>query len=1336
MEHIKNPFIIEGYVVKDLSHAINLGQQFLRRYSCELFFRPSGVHLKVGHDVTPLQVFKTDITRPSIDTRITRVLETYKAAGCNPIPHHKTLQNVPNKQMPPGIFFSKNKNKLIFGAQKFRAHLDQPVKLLPGTQTVCSLVLPSFQPKHDNFILLEPKTDVRWLNKHEIFVHGGVLHQDKGKLNVLIGNYSPHAITIPTSQILGHLHQLESISEKNSNNNEGINSLNHNNSANLSKEELKERREYIIEGLKLNDNLVLKDHPDEKEEVINIFLNNFDAVSINDDDFGQTNVIDFKIRLHPNTTPCRAKVRPLNPAQEKNLAEQISEWLKGDIISPCGPEESEWASAMVPVLKKGSDPPKYRWCLDYRYLNSKTTKDSYPLPSIDNNLHKLSGAKYFSSLDSIGAFHNIKMHQESQPLTSFICPQGMYKFLRVPFGVTNGPAAYSRLVDKVLSYLPPGFTLGYIDDIICFSTTLKEHIKHLKDVVELHKRFGLKLKLAKCHIIREEVKYLGHLVNKHGIKMVPEYVEKVLSWPLPTTGKDLRSFLGFTSYYRAYIKNYASLTSEMQKLKMQENISWPPSVEAKFVKLKTAFKEGPVRAYPKFDIDSPFILSTDYSSTNLAAILSQVQDGKEAFIGCVAKKCNKAQENYGSMKGELASIMLGLDRWEHILRFSTFIIRTDSKALEQVQRLKKHNGIWARWISFLDSFTFEIQYRKGTLNKPADALSRMPGLTVEPEQEPERNNFPNDVADVCHVNAPNVNNPKLKGKGFKIDLNLIRNSQESDPVLNKIIEFVKLNHKPTIPEQKGLSSRGIDYVQVFECLSLYQGILCYRNPKLKGESNPDLRYCLPPDLQTKAFLLCHSHKLSGHSGVTETTRRLQRKFYWPGLPNDVGRFISNCIACLRKRTSAEKETKHIMHRELCSYFGEKLYIDIVGPLTPKMYNGKVCRYILTMLDGFTRYLVAVPLPTQDTPHVVQALIDNYILLHGIPQNVFSDRGSNFTSNLFLEVCKVLKIDKQLTPAYSPQANRVERAHRSLFYILRTDESTDPSNWTDKLKYAVFSYNISVNRYLGISPFEALYQRKAVLPVDLCFAPPNSDQQSEKWSSYVRHLKERFQYFTERLARTEQNKISIEIKKNMTRATRKPMYEGQLCYLFIQKLKQNVSKKLQSRYIGPFRVQRVISNSVVIIYPVGTWCTNPKEMSVIISRLAPIDEDILSKLNYKTMTEETEKVDLNDLDEETDENTIEYSENFPSTLPNIENNDPEPMEIDKTLINDNLQGFPTTEESEFSPVFTEQRSNTVPEPVHTDPPATRELRQAYQAALLKISKQQRPRVYSKRKRVSS
>lgn len=1238
LEGISDAVTIHPYVVKDLAHPINLGQNFLRTHNADMNFRKCGVQLRIKGSTTMLDSSSTSLTKSTIDSRVKLLLEKFKSEGENPWSEKAEILDLrvnqvdedhDDQQDVPGVFYKDHKKAIEFSETSTRVSSYEKVLLKAGHTTVVMLqrgrvnLPPPLLHKQQNDVFLNPKKTNRWLNEKQIFVHPGTYHRDGNFVKVNVTNFSSIDQYLPQHCHVGNI--VEAISHAKN----GVNTLDHRPTAHLTEDELLERRTYIIQQLKLDDNAMLNQNPEHKEEVIQIFLDGWDAISINEADYGLTNLMKFHIEVPKGTTPARDRVRPLNPMQENDLQRQIDDWIKAEVIEP---SNSPWASALVPCKKKGTD--KYRWAIDYRKLNAVTVKDAFPLSHIETNLQKLSGTSIFSTLDSAGAFHTIPVHEEHRDYTAFNTPFGQYRFCRLPFGLANAPSSYSRLVQMALDRLPSGFALGYIDDIIIHSQQLSDHVDHLRQVVMLHVDVGMKLNLQKCDIFKEEVQYLGHLVSAEGIRMIPSYVQKIMDWPLPETGKELRSFLGFTGYYRSFIKEYAHLTHEMNKMKTGNQLEWTTSTQEKFQLLKECFNQKPVRGYPQYDNPEPFILDTDFSATNMAAVLSQKQDGKEVFLGCVAKKCSTAESSYPPHKGELAAVILGTKKFEHILRARPFVIRTDSRCVQFLHSMKEYRGIYARWNCYLNSFQFQLEHRAGTKQINADALSRMPGLPEEEVIE-DPTEYLHDIDDIYVLNSEAV--PIITEE-------VLKKENQSDNVISRIIRYVEEKKKPDKEERKTLGSIGMSYVNVFECLSVENGILKYQGPSLNGKTQVK-RLCLPVKLYNLAFEMCHadSSGTSGHFGINNTFHKMKDRFYFPHMYAQISARINNCVPCITKRSSLPKG-QHKHHREQLSYFNQRVYCDVVGELTGSPHHGRTCRYLLTIQDGFTRYLVAVPIPDQTTDTIVNTFIDNWIYVFGCPETLHTDRGSSYTSNLFKEVMRALGIVKTVTPAYSPEGDRVERAHRVLGDLLRADRRYEAQRWTDKLRAALLAYNASVNRITGLSPFEAVFHRPVTLPVDVVF--PLNKPEGQSWSTHVKNLRVKLSQLCEVICKNQETGIMRDNARFQARS--KPAFqEGDFCYYFLARVKPGLSKKLGSHWLGPWKVTKVISDSLVTLYPAGNWSQNPREISAIVNRLKKVDPTLAA-----STTRDFEKLDLDILTEDLDDGAeyLSYQEEFESIQP--------------------------------------------------------------------------------------
>ncbi|MBM3938571.1 MAG: hypothetical protein FJ333_07960 [Sphingomonadales bacterium] len=202
----------------------------------------------------------------------------------------------------------------------------------------------------------------------------------------------------------------------------------------------------------------------------------------------------------------------------------------------------------------------------------------------------------------------------------------------------------------------------------------------------------MKLKLSKFKVLQTKQEYLGHLVSEKGIDMVPSYVQKIVDWPLPQTGKQLKQFLGFVGY---------------------NEVKWSALAEEKFNRLKERFRAAPIRGYPDYSSPAPFILDTDFSKTNQATILSQEQEGVERFLGAGARKCIAAEQNYPSHEGELAAAVWVMRKFEHNLRFKPFILHTHSRCMQFLNSLKEVRGIYTRWLNFMQGLEFTVVHLPG-----------------------------------------------------------------------------------------------------------------------------------------------------------------------------------------------------------------------------------------------------------------------------------------------------------------------------------------------------------------------------------------------------------------------------------------------------------------------------------------------------------------------------------------------------------------------------------------------------------------------------------------------
>ena len=277
-------------------------------------------------------------------------------------------------------------------------------------------------------------------------------------------------------------------------------------------------------------------------------------------DLGRAANVNHHIILR-DPIPFKERYRRIPLQLYDEVRNHLQEMLRlGAIRRSCSP----WASAIVLVRKKNG---KLRFCIDLRKLNSKTLKDSYALPRIEQTLESLADSMVYSTLDLTSGYWQVEMAEECKPYTAFTCgPLGFFECETMPFGATNAPATFQRLMEDCLGDLNMNWCIVYLDDVIVFSKTPDEHLERLEAVFQKRSAAGLKLKPSKCTFFKTEITYLGHLITSEGVATDPKKIEAVIKWPRPKTVHDVRSFLGFVGYYRRFIKGFSPLSRPLYDL--------------------------------------------------------------------------------------------------------------------------------------------------------------------------------------------------------------------------------------------------------------------------------------------------------------------------------------------------------------------------------------------------------------------------------------------------------------------------------------------------------------------------------------------------------------------------------------------------------------------------------------------------------------------------------------------------------------------------------------------------------------------------------------------------
>ena len=648
-------------------------------------------------------------------------------------------------------------------------------------------------------------------------------------------------------------------------------------------------------------------------------------------------------------------------------------------LGAIGPSNSPWASAIVLVRKKDG---RLRFCIDLRKLNNRMVKDAYSLPRIESILDSLGGAQIFSTLDLKAGYWQVEMAEECKAYTAFTCgPLGFYECDTMPFGATNAPATFQRLMHDCLGELNRNWCIVYLDDIIIFSDTKEEHLKRLEAVFQKLCAAGLKLKPSKCFFFREEIEYLGHVVSGKGISTNPKKIEAVSKWPTPKTVYDVRSFLGFVGYYRRFIKNFSRITKPIREvitgLENQSKrsakktyIEWSDAADVAFEHLKAMCVSTPILAYPDYQL--PFTLHTDSSTDGLGAVLYQKQDGKLRVIAYASRSVSKAESNYPAHKLEFLALKWAVCEkfHEYLYGPKSFEVFTDNNPLTYVLTSAKLDACGQRWVAKLANYNFSIKYRCGVSNTEAGALSRIKW----PEALSENIDIDNGCMDTHVINAiltgavtkssliesvscsAEVKPTELdKDTGKLSDINWTK-EQRLDPNLGVIIRLIESGQLTKRKLQGKDSSEVKSFLRNKKSLKLVKDVLYRKSFSNNSTSKNTLWQLVVPKLfRERALLGCHDDV--GHQGILRTLSLLRERFYWPGMQEEATKHVLKCSRCLRRKTPPQVAP---LQPILVTQPLELVHMDYLS-LEPSKGN---IENVLVITAHFTRYALAYPSKTQ------------------------------------------------------------------------------------------------------------------------------------------------------------------------------------------------------------------------------------------------------------------------------------------------------------------------------------------------------------------------------------
>jgi len=891
----------------------------------------------------------------------------------------------------------------------------------------------------------------------------------------------------------------------------------------------------------------------------------------------------------------------------KNLSNQVKDilekMLEEGVIRP---SSSAWGSPIHMVPKKSGS---WRLVGDYRHLNRLTKRDNYPLPLLRSFSHELSNKKIFSNIDLRDAYFNIPVNEADIQKTALSTPFGLYEYVRMPFGLSGAAQSFQRFIDTVFRGIknPSGKPLAiftYLDDILVASEDESQHQEDVETVLKRLAEYDLKIAMNKCKFFTDKLEFLGHIITSDGLQPQECKVEALRNFPLPNTIKSLRRYIGMINFYHSFIPNLAKILAPVTAMlscpKGTKNyrLFWTPEGKAAFEASKQLLSESTLLSYIEPGRETS--IAVDASDSAIAGVLQQKYDDKWKPISFFSRKLSKNEKKYSTFSKELLGMYASVKAFKHLVEGTVFHILTDHQPL-----LKAFPKLTARdlpreerWMEYIALHTSDIRHIKGQDNVVADCMSRF--LDEQDTTHDKRN-----VATVCKLsNNSTTTEKKVIAKALfpliyqyypslssEILIEMLRlDNSKLNEILHeenyfqfKLFDAVKviLNRLSNEEVERLLPLNGqiiteethtarINAISIntinddgtflkalekdTEIIDILAGKLKF-NPKLikvdglyyvERRDNRLIPY-VPQSLRKQLFHEIHN---LGHYGTKVSVKLMSSKYVWPNMRKDITSWVSECVRCKKAKVTRHNKAPIQSFPDSSGKFNE-VHVDLVGPLP----TNKNCKYLLTMIDRYTRWVEAIPLPDITTETIVDAFLLHWVARYGPPRCLVSDRGAQFESRMWSEVMTQLGIHKHRTTSYHPCSNGlVERFHRTLKDAFRAHANDDGQTWLNKLPHILLATRNAINTDTEVSPAQSVYGTELSLPSDLLL--PYVQKEETNVGDYTKELIRSMQFVPAVSSRN--NEPASHLDKNLINAT--------------HVLVRNETKKgLQPNYKGPYEV---------------------------------------------------------------------------------------------------------------------------------------------------------------------
>ncbi|XP_030286082.1 uncharacterized protein K02A2.6-like [Sparus aurata] len=688
---------------------------------------------------------------------------------------------------------------------------------------------------------------------------------------------------------------------------------------------------------------------------------------------GPSTIREFKasIKMRPEAQPIFKKANPVPYALKEAVEKELDRLETMGIISKT--DKSEWAAPIVTVPKADKS---IRICGNYKVnINQCVEEETYPLPNTEDLFATLAGGKLFTKLDLSHAYQQLELDKDSEKYLTVNTHRGLYTYHRLSYGVSSAPSIFQAVMDQILQGIE--HVTCFLDDILITAGSREEHLCKLEEVLSRLEKYNVKVKKSKCKFMTDTVEYLGHIVDSEGLHPTEEKVKAIVNAPSPTNITELRSFLGLLNYYGRFMQNLSMQLRPLHELLKRECVwEWTSECEAAFKSAKQQLLQSTLVVH--YDTRKPLKLACDASPYGVGAVISHVmENGEEKPIAFASRTLSEAESKYAQIEKEALSIIFGVKKFHKYLYGRKFTLITDHKPPLAILGPKSAIPTLAalrmqRWALILMAYNYVIEYRQSAEHANADALSRLPSKDRDSTAE-EGKMFYFSIMEDLPVKASDIAQGTSK-----------------DPVLSHVKELT-LNGWPCHAKEETLKPFFMRKTE----LSVEQGCVLW-----------GMRVIVPPALRPK--LLHDLHQ--GHPGMCRMKALARSYMWWPCLDKDIEKTVQECSACQTVRQLPAVAPLHCW--KWPTRVWQRIHID---------FCEKDKQYFLVLVDSHSKWLEVVHMTTTTSAKTIEVL-RSIFASYGLPEEVVSDNGPQFTSSEFKQFLRSNGIKQTLVPAYHPASN--------------------------------------------------------------------------------------------------------------------------------------------------------------------------------------------------------------------------------------------------------------------------------------------------------------------------